>query len=44
MWLASRNGLFTCFCIFLAKEFRIQQNEKMNQKSQRKDFEESEKS
>ena len=36
MWLASRTGLFTCFCIFLAKEFGIQQNEKWIRKIKEK--------
>ena len=42
MWLASRTGVFTYFCIFLAKEFGNKRNEKTNQKNQRRNFEESE--
>ena len=42
MWLASRTNVFTCFCIFLAKEFGNPRDEKKNQKNQRRIFKESE--
>ena len=39
MWLASRTGLFTYFCIFLAKEFGNRRNKKKKWKNQRGNFE-----
>ena len=42
MWLASRTGLFTYFCIFLAKEFENWRNKKKNKKNQRDNFKEGE--
>ena len=33
MWLASKTGVFTYLCIFLAKEFGNQRNEKKRRKT-----------
>ena len=44
MWLVSRTGVFTYFCIFffLAKEVEKRRNKKKNKKNQRRNFQKAE--